>query len=287
MKHPKSSFKPRPNFQWPLITVTIVLFLASLSGFIFSHSSEIIKNYKEQLALVVELSTNAADEDVSMIKEFLKNHESVIASSVQFTSKEEGLKEMVADMGLEQVDEDLPNPLFDIIEFNCQAEAVNQTQIDAIKASLLDEYDEVVNVHYQDYLVNHLFGNLQSSIWIMASICAIILLLALLLIMSAIKLDLFDKRKIIRNMELIGASWTFIRKPFMRKGTSHAVLSSVLALLFSAASVYLIYLKIPSILSIMRWDYVAMIAITTVLSGLIIYWICIYTSVTKYLRQTY
>ena len=253
----------------------------------FSHSSEIIKNYKEQLSLVVELSTTIPNEEVNTILTDLKGNESIISSTVEFISKEDGLKKMIAEMGLDMIDEDMPNPLFDIIQFNCHANAVNSTQIDHIKQKLLEDYSHVVNVHYQDYLVNHLFGNLQSSIWLMATVCVIILLLALLLIVSAIKLDLFDQRKMIRNMEVIGASWSFIRKPFLKKGSNHALISSSIAMLLSGLATYLIYLKIPSLLSIIRWDYIVIITISTLLFGLMIYWVCIFTSVTRYLRQTY
>ena len=109
---------------------------------------------------------------------------------------------------------------------------VNEQKMDSLKQKW-QAYEFVSEVNYEYYkpLIKGLNQNIKTlSFWIFM-VSGIFLILVFLMINSAIRLSLYNKRFDIKTMQLVGATKSFIRKPFLIKafwlGFSGAVLASI------------------------------------------------------------
>ena len=87
-------------------------------------------------------------------------------------------------------------------------------------------------------------------------------------------------------MKLVGASWAFIRRPFIRQAIVVGVIAAILAIIVLGAGVYALYTFEPNILNIITWRELTITAIAVLLFGLIITFICSWISVNKFLKMS-
>ena len=66
----------------------------------------------------------------------------------------------------------------------------------------------------------------------------LLIFVATALILNTIRLALYANRFLIKNMELVGASWGFISRPYLLRSLWHGLLSALLAILALAALLY-------------------------------------------------
>jgi cell division transport system permease protein len=87
-------------------------------------------------------------------------------------------------------------------------------------------------------------------------------------------------------MKLVGASWGFIRRPFMKQGLLVGVLAAILAIAVLGGCVYGLYYYEPKMLTIITWEVLAITGVAVLLFGIIITSVCSYISVNKFLRMS-
>jgi cell division transport system permease protein len=75
----------------------------------------------------------------------------------------------------------------------------------------------------------------------------ILLVISIILINNTIKLSIYARRFLIRSMQLVGATETFIRLPFIRKSIIHGIIASVAAILLLTGTLYLARQRMPEI----------------------------------------
>jgi cell division transport system permease protein len=59
-------------------------------------------------------------------------------------------------------------------------------------------------------------------------------------------------------MKLVGASWGFIRAPFIRSAIGQGLLSAVLALLVLGGGIYALYRYEPELMAVINWQVLAL-----------------------------
>ena len=214
-----------------VISIAIVLFLLGLFGFFLLNSNRIINHFKEKVVVTVFFNENAKLTEIKKFEKQIKLSE--IVKSVNFITKKEAAKRLQNEIGEDFVKFLGYNPLQDNLEINLKAAYVNTQKMDSLKQNW-QKHDFISEVNYEYYkpLIKILNQNIKKmSLWI-GIISLIFLILVFLLINSAIRLALYNKRFSIKTMQLVGATKSFIRKPFMIKafwlGASGALLASVL-----------------------------------------------------------
>ncbi len=86
-------------------------------------------------------------------------------------------------------------------------------------------------------------------------------------------------------MKLVGASWSFIRRPFLRQAVIVGIIAAIVAIAVLAAGVYGLYLSQPGVLEIVTWEVMALTAGSVLLFGIVITSFCAWLSVNKFLRM--
>ncbi len=213
-----------------VISIAIVLFLLGALGFFLLNSKHITNYFKEKITITVFFKNHAK---LSEIKQFEKRIKlSPQVKHTKFITKKEAARQLRKDIGEDFIKFLDFNPLQDNLEVNLNGDYVNAHKMDSIKRKW-QTYKFVSEVNYEYYkpLIKGLNRNIQKlSFWIMM-VSAVFLVLVFLLINSAIRLSLYNKRFAIKTMQLVGATKAFIRKPFLIKafwlGFTGALLASL------------------------------------------------------------
>ena len=121
------------------------------------------------------------------------------------------------------------NPLLGSIDINLRSNFVNSKELDSISRFILKKnyVDEII---YDRDFINMINNNIKKvSFWIIPSII-FSLLITFLIINSSIRLSIYAKRNIIKTMQLVGATRSFIRIPFIKTNLLLSLISSTIAI---------------------------------------------------------
>ncbi|MFT4791554.1 MAG: cell division transport system permease protein [Arcticibacterium sp.] len=195
-----------------VLSISLVLFLLGILGILVLNTKKLGDHFKEQIKVTIFLKDSAKNVEIDQLQQSLALSD--YTKEVLFVSKEDAAEQLK-----EEIEEDFLgflgyNPLKNAIDLSLLAQFVTQDQIEEIVAQI-NSKSFVSEVIYDQPLVDLLNNNIKKiSFWILL-ISGIMTLIAVLLINSSIRLALYSKRFIIKTMQMVGATKSFIRKPFM------------------------------------------------------------------------
>ena len=74
---------------------------------------------------------------------------------------------------------------------------------------------KVMEINYPQDLLDAVNSNIRRISFLLLGLAALLTLISFALINNTIRLTIYSKRFLIHTMKLVGASWGFIRKPFL------------------------------------------------------------------------
>lgn len=188
-----------------------------------------MKGLREGINILTELKEGVSRDQVAALETQLNGFKFVKPGSVRFTSREEAGQIMSRELGEDLLRLDLPNPFFDIIQFNVKADYLESDSLARVK-DLLMAQPMVQDVYYQENFFNQLSVNFNRLNWILVVLVGLTILATGFLIHNTIRLSLFANRFLIKNMELVGATWEFISRPYLFRAVRHGLLSACIAI---------------------------------------------------------
>ena len=222
-----------------MLTNLIVVFLTGLLGLLLFNTKKVADYFKEQISVTVYFKDNSKPIEIQQFQKSIKFQETT--KSVIYTSKEEASKIYAQEIGEDYMEFLGYNPLESSIDIYFNAQFVKPELIKEISEKL-SNYDFISEVKYDQPLLNMLDKNINRiRIWILLSSCFLIIL-AIFLINSSIRLSIYSKRFAIKTMQLVGATKWFIQKPFLIKYLKIGLASSSLSIIL----LYLIFQKLQS-----------------------------------------
>ncbi len=223
------SKRAKPNYFYSIVSMALVLFLLGFFGLVLLQTQQLIDVFKERVNVLVEIEPGTDSLSINTLLNDLKMVEYTKKESITYTSKEDAIKSLQKDFGEEFMALDLPNPLYDVVTFNVKAQFMKSDLLSQIKKNFKTK-DYVNDVYYQESLVNVIAKNVKKLGWFALGFSGLFLIVAVTLIHNTIRLALYANRFLIKNMELVGASWGFISRPYIRKSVWHGILSALLAI---------------------------------------------------------
>jgi len=221
--------KKRPNYLYVVISVAMVLFLLGFFGAIVLQTQNLVDYFKEQVNIMIELENTTSEEARSNIQSELFSANYLKDSSIVYITKEEGAELLKEEFGADFLSLDMPNPLYDILTFNVKAAYLNKDSLEQIRIDL-KRYPFVNDVFYQESLISELAQNIERLGYLALIISIFFILIAILLIHNTIRLALYANRFLIKNMQLVGASWKFISRPYLVRSILFGALSALIAI---------------------------------------------------------
>lgn len=274
----------KPNYFYSIISVTLVLLLLGLFGLLVLQGQQLVKQMKEEVEIIVELKEGSGGNDVQEIKTFLDKSEFYKPASAKFISKEDGARMMQEDFGDTFLKLDMANPLYDVLVFNMNAEYVTSIGMDEVKERV-SGFGQVSDVFYQESVADAIAQNLKKISYGVLIAGIFFIFVAIALILNTIRLALYANRFLIKNMELVGASWGFISRPFLKKSFWHGLVCGLLAIGILILLIYLVYGNMPDLNEQLFLPGIAALFAGLLITGILITVLSTYYVVNKYLKM--
>ena len=276
--------RTRPNYLYSIISVALVLFVLGFFALMVLNARQLVQGLKEKVNLIVELKEGTGEAEASQLQEQLAVSSYSKAGSVTYISKEQAAEIMREEFGEDFLKLDLPNPLYDVITFNVKAIYMDPDSLKKVRESLMEQ-PAVSDVYYQESLVNEISDNIRSLSLIGLGILIFSIIVAGTLIHNTVRLALYANRFLIKNMELVGASWEFISRPYIRRGAWHGGLSGLLASVALMLLYFWMEKAVPGLQGGQHWGGLLSLALLLCLLGIAINTFSTYYVVRKYLKM--
>lgn len=255
--------RTRPRYFYTVVSVSLVLFLLGLFGLILVQGRTLIRLAKESVDLIAELKPDTGAAALAAVRQRIEAHPAVKPGSLRVTTKAEAAELMREELGAELTELGLDNPFFDVISFNVRESYLGPDSLAALRADLRT-LGAINDIYYQESLVGDVGRNLRRITWVGGILGVLLLGVTLLLIHNTVRLALHANRRLIRNMQLVGATWGFITRPYLLRSLWNGLLSGLLAVLLLGGVLLALRSQVPDVVQL--YDYTGL----TLLFGLLI-----------------
>jgi len=264
-----------------VISITLVLFLMGLFGLIMLHAGMLSDYVRENIGFSIMIREGVKEAGILQLKKTL-DAKSYVKSS-EYIPSEKAAEKLKTELGEDFVGFLGYNPLLPTIDLRIRAPWANRDSLGRIEKQLLAN-PEVKEVFYQKSLVDAINSNIEKISFVLLGFSAILLFIAIVLINNTIRLSVYSKRFIIRSMQLVGATESFIRRPFLVRSILNGFISTLLALAMLLLLVYLAVEQLPELLELQDPVMLGALVVFLFLLGAFISWISTWFAVRKYLR---
>ena len=265
------------------ISTTMVLVLLGLIVLSVQTSRNLSSWVKENLTVTVMLSDDASVNDAKRLCRTLYHRP--YSKNIDYVSKEQALKEQTAAMGSDPSEFLGANPFVATLEIQMKADYANRDSLMWI-AKELRKQKFVTDVAYQEDLMDDVNRNLGRINMMLLVLALLLTFVSFALINNTVRLSVYSRRFLIHAEKLVGASWGFIRRPFITQAVGVGVIAAVLAVIVLGACVYGLYRFEPGILHVITWRELAVTGVSVVFFGIVITMICSWISVNRFLKMT-
>ena len=238
---------------------------------------------KENLTVTVMLSDDVSVNGAKLLCRDLYHRP--YSRNIDYISKEQALKEQSEAMGSDPSEFLGVNPFPATLELQLHSDYANRDSLKWI-ARELQKNPKITDVAYQVDLMDSVNRNLTKVNLVLLALAVLLTFVSFSLINNTVRLSVYSRRFIIHTMKLVGASWGFIRKPFMKQALLVGVIAALIAIAVLGGCVYALYYYEPNIISIITWRELTITAVAVLLFGIIITAACSYISVNKFLRMS-
>ncbi len=250
-------------------------------GLLIINANKLSTHFKENVGFQVYLKDTATSAQTDLLMQDLNNAK--FTKSVNLISKEKAAEKLKTDLGEDFVAFLGSNPLLNSLEVKLNAEYANTDTLLIIEKQLLQK-PFVKEVVYQKLLINKLNKNASAAAFFMLIFSGALLVIAIALINNTIRLSIYSQRFLIRTMYLVGATRSFISKPFIFKGFRQGVIAGVIAGILLAGFLVLSTRFIPDLLELQDENVLLILFLGIVLIGIIISAFSAFLAVSRYLR---
>ncbi len=276
-----SKRKLRSSFITTIVSISLVLFLLGLSGLLILNSKKLSDYVKENIGFSVILKENVKEVDIIRLQKDLDATHYV--KSTKYITKDEAAEDLKKELGEDFVEFLGFNPLLHSIDVKFYADYANTDSIAVIEKELT-EYPQIKEVFYQKSLVHLVNENVKKISLVILIFSGILFFISFTLINNTIRLSVYSKRFIINTMQLIGATRSFIRWPFLLRSILHGIIGAFIAIGMLIAIIYFAQKELKEVVSFQDIELVGILFLLVILLGILITWVSTFFAVNKYLR---
>lgn len=265
------------------ISTAMVLVLLGLVVFSVQTNRNLSQWVKENLTVTVMLSDDVSVNGAKMLCRDLYHRP--YSRNIDYISKEQALKEQTEAMGSDPSEFLGVNPFPATLELQLKSDYANRDSLKWI-AKELQKNPKITDVAYQVDLMDSVNRNLTKLNLLLLGLAVLLTFVSFSLINNTVRLSVYSRRFLIHTMKLVGASWGFIRRPFMNQALLIGVIAAIMAIAVLGGLFYGLYYYEPNIVAVISWRELAITAGAVLLFGIIITAACSYISVNRFLRMS-
>lgn len=276
-----SGKKSKPSYFNAIMGVALVLFILGVLGWLLINGRTLSRAFKEDLEVSIDFHDNTTPENINKMKGILSKQPFVRDSRV--ISKEEAAKIENQMEGTNVVEFLGYNPLFASIQIKLHEEYVNRDSLEKIKKFILQS-NIVRDVNWPNAVVDQMNSNFRKVGAILGGISIVLLIVVIFLIDNTVRLAMFSNRFLIKTMQMVGATRSFITRPFDIRALLNGMLSGVVAVVGLWMVMSFATKQLPELNGFNDSGLLSLLMIGMILLGIMISLISTHRSVIKYLK---
>ncbi len=232
----------RSSYISVIISIALVLFLLGLLGLLVLNTKKVANHFKEQAAITLFIKNDVKKEGIDKLQASIDKEP--FTKSTRFISKDEAAEIYKKENGEDFMNFLGYNPLQNAIDINVKADFVTPEQMDEIENIYISN-QFVSEVSYDKPLIDLLTKNVKRISFFILIFSTLSTLIVIVLINSSLRLSVYSKRFTIKTMQMVGATKSFIRKPFIWRSIKLGMIGAFVALLGLSGVVYYIHKNYP------------------------------------------
>lgn len=232
-----------PFYYLTLICLAILLFIGAVMFSSALLTMQLPRIFQENILLLSEMQTDAGQDDIQEVTAYLSDHPDVRAESVEHVTKSDALELMENAMGSKILLADQTNPFMDVIRFSLKGDKMNAETISDLRVAMTSKF-KVRDLYVPQQALGSSGKMIQHLSGVLLLIFLGLIILVFILIHQIMRMNIMSNRFMIRTMEIVGASKSFIMRPFVREASKLAAFAALIAcglfilLVFSIANKY-------------------------------------------------
>lgn len=264
------------------ISTALVLLLLGLVVFFVLGAHNLSVYVRENISFSILLSDDMKERDILQLQKQLARQPFV--RYTEYISKAQALKEQSEAMGTDPQEFLGYNPFTASIEIKLKSAYANADSIAKIEQAI-KRNNNVQEVLYQKQLIDAVNDNIRNISLLLLALAVVLTLISFALINNTIRLTIYSQRFLIHTMKLVGASWGFIRRPFLWRNFWIGILAALVAdgILWAAANWLVAYE--PELVRVVTPGVMLAVSVAVLAFGVLITWLCALLSINKYLRM--
>lgn len=276
-----SSRKTKSVYVSTVISIALVLLMTGLLGLILIHANKLSEFVKENIVLNIIMKDDVEEAQALTFQKKVDAHEAVLRS--EYISKDSAATQLSEELGEDFITFLGHNPLSASVDVYLNAEYANTDSVNTF-IELISADSQVTEVVYQESLIEMINQNIRIIGLVILAFALILLIIAIALINNTIRLAIYSQRFIIKSMQLVGATQSFIRKPFLGYGALHGFVGALIAIGLLVLTIFLAQREIPELVELRDWTQFTFVFIGVIILGILISLFSTYFAVSKYLK---
>ncbi len=264
------------------ISTAMVLVLVGVVVFSVLTAHNLSEYVKENFVITMTLEDDMTKPETQQLTKSL--HAKRYIRNIEFISKEQALKEQTEAMGTDPTEFIGANPFMASIELHLVADYANSDSLRWIQKEIM-KFPKISEITYQRDLMDSVNSNLRKTNIVLLVLAFLLTCISFTLINNTVRLGVYARRFNIHTMKLVGASWGFIRWPFVRNGLGVGILSAIIADAILAGCIYVMFTYEPNMLTIVTWEVLIITGSVVIIFGILLTWICTHVSVNRFLKM--
>ena len=266
-----------------VVSISLVLFLLGLILIVGLLGNELSRYVKENITVSVVLTEDLTDITVREMRNEIEQMPYV--KSTEYISKEQASLEMQRELG-ENPETFLGfNPFNAIIEVRLNSEYTHPDSLPVIEKRLSAQAN-VTDVQYRKDMIQMVNQNIRRISIVLLILFTVLIVISFVLINNTVRLLIYSKRFLIYTMRLVGATPSFIRRPFIGYNILSGFIAGILAIVLLIGLLYYVKAEFMNIEEILNADSLLYIYGIILVSGVLLSVIATFFAVNRYLRMS-
>lgn len=269
-----------------VISISLVLVLLGITCMVLLMSKNLTDHVRENFIFKLTLKESVDSTRIHSLQAELANK--YYTKDVKFVSKDEALENCAKYLGEDPLEALDGNPLPNCFDISLQADQIMEDSLKKIQDDLAS-YKEIAEFDYQQDLFDDLSHNVKKWSAVFLLLASVLLVISFALINNTMRLLIYADRFLIHTMQQVGATRSFIRKPYLKQGLLIGLFASALAIVFLMVLLFCMGDLSEDISLYLDLHNLGLIGTTcgvVLLSGVVITEIATFLAVNKYLKRS-
>lgn len=277
-----SSKRSQPSYFMAILGVSLILIMLGVLGWLVINANKLGQYFKENVEVRVYVRENVSAKDSTALVEYINSRPYVKSS--EYVTKAAAREKYLEDGNKDWVGVLQNNPLPASVNFKVKGDYAVTDSLQKIQADLVQNI-AVSDVQYPQSLVSSLNNMIRKISLILLVVAVVISILVIVLIDNTIKLAMFSNRFLIKTMQMVGATRSFITRPMNIKAVVNGALSGIIAVAVIIGVIFFAEKWLPEIRALRDYTLLSILFISIILLGMVISYVSTHRSVIKYLKM--